>query len=72
MGVEEPQFVIHEVSALAKAQRRQAWMVLGDFKKAFPSAWREKLLVLLGKGPQVQDGAFAMLADILRSDDVHI
>jgi len=71
-GVESPHFVLHEVAAMAKVQGRQLWLVLGDFKKAFPRVWRNHLLLLLNKGPRVLDGAFALLASILESDVAHV
>ena len=48
------------------------WLTMGDFVKAFPRTWREDLLCLLSRVPGLTGGAFALLADILQSDDVQV
>jgi len=54
----DPLLVAHEVIAALLAEGRRGWLLLGDFRKAFPRTWREHLLVLLHQVAGVRDGAF--------------
>ena len=65
---DDPLLVLAELNCISAEQHRRIFANLGDFQKAFPSSWREDLLLLLSRGPQVQGGAFHLLSDILRLD----
>ena len=71
-AVDVPHLVLHELCSMARQQNRVIWLVMGDFKKAFPRVWRELLLDLLGSGPRLHNGIFELLASILASDSVHV
>ena len=64
--------LLHEVCALLHSLKRRAWMVLGDFMRAFPLKWREDLLVIASSRPEVRGGCFVLLADIFGVDRVHV
>ena len=36
-GVEDPHLLMHEAWAMAFAQNRKVWVMMGDFKSAFPT-----------------------------------
>jgi hypothetical protein len=71
-GIEDPQLVLHEVCCQMRVQKRNLFIVMGDFVKAFPRVWRDYWLALMFKGPQIRDGAFALLASMLKFDEVYI
>ena len=55
--VADPDMVLHELLATAIQTGRPIYVVLGDFKHAFPNTWREALLVLLKRSASVRGGA---------------
>ena len=70
--VQDPHLLLHEVVSMRRQRNMPTWLVMADYVKAFPRTWRDDLLVILAEGPQLQDGAFALLADILARDEVVI
>ena len=71
-GTEDPQLVIHEISAAALPQGLCIWMFLGDFIKAFPKTWRGLLVVLLAERGGVAGGCMASLCSVMEHDDITI
>ena len=71
-GIDDPHLVMFELSSVALKQMRTLWVILGDFRQAFPRVWRDLLLDLAYSGPGIQDGMFELLASILESDSVNV
>ena len=71
-GVEEAQFLLHEIAAIACAKQLALWVVLGDFRKAFPNVWREQLVCLSRDQVGFDGGSRALLADFLVEDVVSV
>jgi len=67
-GTEDPQLVLHEVITAALHADRCVWLLMGDFRKAFPRTSRVDLLSLLLDGPRIRDHCFLLLKDILEVD----
>ena len=55
-GVEAPHMLLQTISDEAQSSSRRVWFILADFIKAFPSAWRALLLVLLADRSAVYGG----------------
>ena len=71
-GTEDPILLLHELCSLRLRLNLCTWYSLGDFQKAFPRVWRADLLNLAHGVPEFRDGAYALLADILKVDQVHV
>ena len=54
--------------ATAMRTGRPIYVVLGDFKHAFPNTWREALLVLLKRSAGIRGGALLLLNSMLSED----
>ena len=64
--------VLSELVADQARIGRILWICLGDEKQAFPRTDRSDLLVLVYNGPQLRQGTFALLADIMAEDIMNI
>ena len=71
-GIQDPHLVLHEIYHLAEAAHRAVWLVMGDFKQAFPRVWRELLLQMIHKDIGIGHGMLELLASILEFDEVHV
>ena len=69
-GADDAWLLLHETCAEALSQHRPIWLVLGDFRKAFPSVIREDLLHSLADGPGVSGDSLLLCASILKQDSV--
>ena len=58
-GTEDAQLVVTSLCADAVDSGRCVYMLKGDFDKAFPSVWREDLVVIMAEGPKIGWGMFA-------------
>ena len=71
-GTDDAWLLLHETCAEALSQRRPLRMIMGDFKRAFPSVIRQDLLHSLAEGPQMSGGSLMLCESILRFDSVLI
>ena len=71
-GVEDAHLLFHELSADAMASLRCLWVLLGDFKGAFPRTRRADLQSILLTEVGLHGGAFALLASVFQSDTVTV
>ena len=67
-STDDPLLVLSEVATIVKAQGRCALCNMGDFWRAFPSTWREDIVLLSAQGPRLQGGALHLLGSILLFD----
>ena len=71
-GIEDPHLFLYELASLRRQQGLALVFALADFKKAFPRTWREDLLSITSEGPRIHDGTFALLAEMMEPETVHI
>jgi len=65
-GVDDPQMLLIEVWSEAHGQKRCVWVLLGDFKQAFPRTWRGDLLCILADNAGIHGGMLSLMGEILR------
>ena len=59
-GTDAPHLVMHDIARSCIDCGRCVWMLMGDFRCAFPATWRHDLLTLVAEAG-VQDGMFVIL-----------
>ncbi len=64
-GVQDPQMVLASMSQIASDCGLCFLALLGDFHRAFPSVWRDDMLLLLKHGPGIIKSPFHLLARML-------
>ena len=72
LGVEAPQLLLFEITALAVSLGLPLWAIFGDFLKAFPKTWRELAVCIVAERRSVSHGALALLGSILQEDTLHV
>ena len=64
--------VVHECLSFRRHLGLNDWRCFADFRHAFPRVDRADLLTSMFKGAKVQQGAFALLGGIFKSDTVYV
>ena len=67
-GTDDPLLVLYEVLKQATHASRTLYLLLGDFKHAFPYTWREDLLLILAGTPGIDSGCLSLLGSVMALD----